>query len=53
MSNFVSYARNNGFTPIQVPDTSERDLRQQQRELTNDEEHSSLVRITDREFKPN
>ena len=32
MSNFVSYARNNGFTPIQVPDTSERDLRQQQRD---------------------
>jgi len=32
MSNFVSYARNNGFSPIQVPDTSERDLRQQQRE---------------------
>lgn len=33
MSEFISYTRNNGFDPIIIPDTSERDLRQQQREL--------------------
>ena len=33
MAEFTSYTRNNGFDPILIPDTTERDLRQQQRDL--------------------
>ena len=35
MAAFQSYARTNGFDPITIPDTSERDLREADRELKN------------------
>ena len=33
MASFQGYARNNGFDPILIPDTSERDLREADRQL--------------------